>query len=76
MSMKDSVRFKLSFAQKSYKAEIERIWLTKLLKVTEALLCFSYLLTSADSKSCTEAIKRPCRSKEVDFFANERYISV
>lgn len=74
--MKDFVRFKSPFAQKSYEAEIERIQLTKLLKVTEVLLCFSYLLSLADSKSYTETIKRPCRSKEVDLFANERCISV
>lgn len=76
MIMKYFVRLKSSFAQKLYEAEIERIQLTKLLKVKESLLCFTSLLTLADNKSYTEAIKRPCRSKEVDFFANERYISV
>lgn len=49
MPMEDFVRFYSSFAQKSYEAEIERIQLTKLLKVMEALLCFSCLLSLAES---------------------------
>lgn len=40
MLVKNFVRLKSSFAQKSHEAEIQRIQLTKLLKVTEALLCF------------------------------------
>lgn len=74
MPMKDFVRFMSSFAQKSYEAEIERIqpFSTKPLKITEALLYFLYLLSLAESKSCTEIIKRPCRNKEVDFFANAK----
>lgn len=62
--MKDFVRFKSPFARKSYDTEIERIQLTKLLKVTEALLCFAYLLSLADGKSYTETIETHVEAKQ------------